>query len=159
VAKRKAAKVPHDPPVPRTLLFAGETFTVADRIGLMPLMRFAVLAKGGVDIDDMEGLVAVYDLLRQCIADDDWLRFEAHAARARAGEDELLQVVKDAIELITAHPTRQPSDSSAGRPSTSGPSADGSGSPVTSLVERLEAQGRPSIAYMVEQAQASRVSG
>jgi hypothetical protein len=161
VAKRKAAKKasPHDPPATRTLVFAGESFTVADRIGLMPLMRFAVLAKDGVDIDDMEGLVAVYDLLRQCITDEDWPRFEAHASRARAGEDELLQVVKDAIELITAHPTRRPSDSSAGQLSTSGPSADGSGSPVTSLIERLEREGRPSIAYMVAQAQDSRASG
>jgi hypothetical protein len=125
----------------------------------MPVMRFAVLAKAGVDIDDMEGLVAVYDLLRQCITDEDWSRFEAHASRVRADQDELIQMAKDALTLITARPTRQPSDSSAGQPSMSGPSADGSGSQVTSLIERLEAQGRPSIAYMVEQAQASRVSG
>jgi hypothetical protein len=140
------------------LVFAGETFTVADRMGWMPLMRFAQLSKAGVDTDDMDGLAAVYDLLRECIADDDWPRFEAHATKVRAGE-ELLEVVKDAITLISARPTRQPSDSSAGQLSTSGPSADGSGSPVTSLIERLEAQGRPSIAYMVAQAQASHASG
>lgn len=139
------------------LVFAGESFAVADRIGWMPLMRFAVLAKSGVDTDDMEGLVAVHDLLRSCIAEQDWERFQAHADKIRAGE-ELLQVVTEAVALITSRPTSRPSDSSDGPPQTSGPSADGSGSPVTSLVERLESQGRPSIAYMVEQAQASRDS-
>jgi hypothetical protein len=141
------------------LVFAGESFAVAERIGLMPLMQFAVLAKGGADTDSMEGLVAIYELLRQCITDQDWPRFEAHATRVRADGDELLEMVRDAVALITARPTSQPSDSSDGPPSTSGSSAGGSGSPVTSLIERLEAQGRPSIAYMVAQAEASRVSG
>ena len=141
-----------------TLTFAGESFAVADKIGWMPLMRFARLAKDGVDTDEMEGLAAIYDLLRDCILEQDWARFEAHATKVRAGE-ELLQVVSQAVALITARPTSQPSDSSGGPPTTSGSSADGSGSPVTSLVERLEREGRPSIAYMVQQAQASRASG
>ena len=144
---------------PRTLTFAGEQFAVADRVGMMPLMRFAVLAKSGVDTDTLEGLVAIYDVVQQCISEEDWPRFEAHATKVRANEDELLEMVKDAIAVITAHPTQQPSDSSDGQPSTSGPSADGSSSPVTSLIERLEQQGRPSIAYMVAQAQDSRASG
>jgi hypothetical protein len=121
-------------------------------------MRFARLAKDGVDSDEMEGFAAIYDLLRECIHEDDWDRFEAHASKVHAGE-ELMQVVSEAMTLITARPTNQPSDSSDGPQTTSGSSADGFGSPVTSLVERLESQGRPSIAYMVEQAQASQASG
>jgi hypothetical protein len=139
------------------LQFAGESFAVADKIGWMPLMRFAVLAKQGVDTDDMDGLVAVHDLLRACIADQDWERFQAHADKVRAGE-ELLQVVTQAVALITERPTSQPSDSSDGPLTTSAPSADGYGSPVTSLTQRLEREGRPSIAYMVQQAEASRAS-
>jgi hypothetical protein len=143
----------------RPLVFAGESFAVADKVGLMPLMQFAVLAKEGIDLYDADSLVAVYGVLRECIHAEDWERFEAHATKVHADDEDLMRVVANAIMVATTRPTSQPSDSSAGPPTTSGPSADGSGSPVTSLIERLETEGRPSIAYMVEQAQALRASG
>lgn len=143
----------------QTLDFECETFRIADRIGLMPLMQFAHLATEGIDFYDVQCLATVYDVLRQCIHEDDWARFEAHSTKVRADDQDMMRVVAEAIAVATARPTSQPSDSSDGQPTMSGPSADGSGSQVTSLVERLESQGRPSIAYMVEQAQASPASG
>lgn len=138
---------------------AGESFAVADQVGLMPLMRFAELAANGMDLYDMESLVAINNVLRECIHADDWGRFEAHATKVHADDEDLMRMVGQVIAIITARPTSRPSDSSDGPSTTNGPSAGGSGSQVTSLVERLEAQGRPSIAYMVQQAEASRASG
>lgn len=139
------------------LTFAGKPFKVADKLGLMPLLRFAHLAKQGVDSDDMEGLVAIYDLLVNVIAPEDWEAFEQHAVDVRAEGEALMAVVTQAIGLIAQRPTERPSDSSDGSPTTRGSSTDDSSSRV---IRRLEKEGRPSIALMVRQAQehASRVS-
>lgn len=139
----------------RTIEYAGERFALADRIGLMPLMRFAHLARAGVDSDDMEGLDAMYALLKQCFTDEAWSKFEAAAERTRADGEELMGVVKQAIEAIAARPTGRPSDSSGGPASTSTSSADDSSSPV---IDRLERRGRPDLALIVAQAQESRAS-
>ena len=137
------------------LTFSGETFRLADKVGLMPLMRFAHVSRRGVDSNDMEGLAAIYDLLKQCLADEEWDRFEDHATDVRADGDDLLAVVSQAIEAIAARPTSEPSDSSDGPTHTSGSSADGSSSPV---IARLVERGRPDLAVIVDQAQRSRIS-
>jgi hypothetical protein len=132
------------------LQFEGQSFALATKVGLMPLMRFAHLAQKGIDAADMDGLVAIYDLLRNVIADEDWGRFEEHASVTRADGDDLLEVVKQAMAAISERPTDRPSDSSDGPQATSDSSADVSSSPV---IHRLEQEGRPSIALMVQQAQ------
>ncbi len=135
--------------------FLGERFRTAERIGLMPMMRFAKVAKAGVDSNDLDGLAAMYDLLEQCIADDEWGRFQAHADRKRADGDELMKVVAEVFEVLSARPTSRPSDSSAG-PSTTAPnSTDASSSRV---IAELEANGRPDLALIVTQAQEARAS-
>ena len=53
----------------RTFVWRDQTYYVADKFGLAPLMRFAHIAKQGVDSDDMEGLAAMYDLLGQCFTE------------------------------------------------------------------------------------------
>jgi hypothetical protein len=131
----------------------GRKFRIANRIGLMPLMRFAMLSKQGVQADDVEGLAAMYALIRDCIdttrpqvqatdpetgqpavdpetgqpvmedaGPSEWDRFEAHAIDAKADENDLLKVVQDVIQVLSARPTRRPSDSSAG-PQTTSPSS------------------------------------
>lgn len=137
------------------LTFAGESFRLADKIGLMPLMRFAHVSRRGVDSNDMEGLAAIYDLLKQCVADEDWDRFEDHATTTRADGDDLLEVVSQAVQAIAERPTQEPSDSSDGPTRTSGSSAGGSSSRV---IARLEERGRPDLAVIVDQAQRSRNS-
>lgn len=142
--------------------FGGEQFTLADKIGLMPLMRFAKTAQGGADSNDMAGLAAMYDLLEQCIAPADWRRFEAAADKTRASGDELMGLVKDAIEAISARPTGRPSDSSDG-PATTAPrfesEPDSSEQPELRLIRSLEAQGRPDKAQFVKLAMQGRSVG
>jgi hypothetical protein len=133
-----------------TISFAGEEFAVAERIGLMPLMRFAHIAESGVDSEDMAGLAAMYDLLEQCVAEEDWSRFQRAATKSRADGEALMAVVKDAIEAISARPTSRPSDSSAG-PTTTRPSSAGDSS--SRVIARLEENGRPDLALVVAQAQ------
>jgi hypothetical protein len=133
--------------------FCGERFTVADRIGAMPLMRFAKVAQGGVDSGDMAGLAAMYDLLEQVIDPKDWNRFQATADRARVDGDELMMFVAKVMKQITDRPTEQPSDSSDGLPTTGVNSTAGSSSPV---ISRLK--GRPDLQLMVLQAQEARAA-
>jgi hypothetical protein len=133
----------------------GESFDLADRIGLMPLMRFAHLARSGVDSDDMEGLDAMYTLLNQCFTDESWTRFQDVSTRERADGEELFACVTQALTAMTARPTGRPSDSSDGSPNMSVNSAGGSSSQV---IARLEAKGRPDLALIVTQAEESRRS-
>jgi hypothetical protein len=131
----------------RRVGFMGAEFAVADKIGLMPLMRFAKIAKSGVDSADEDGLAAMYDLLQQCIADEDWGKFEAHADKTRADDEELMQVVKDVMAILSERPTRRPSDSSPGPQSTTPISAEDSS--ALEVVQRLKSQGRPDLAMAV----------
>ncbi len=103
----------------RRIEFLGEHFAIRGKVGLMPLMRFAMTAKSGTDTDDLESLVALYKLLQSCIAEHDWQRFGDHADATSADADDLLEVVGATIEQITARPTRRPAVSSAGPQTTS----------------------------------------
>jgi hypothetical protein len=136
----------------RTIEFKGQRFRIADKIGLMPLMRFAHAASQDLDTDDLEGLAAVYTMLRDCIhpgtpacggcgacATDptscpsydpgDWRKFEAWATETKADGEELLPVVGQVIEILTARPTKGPSGSSARPARTSRKSTGTSSAP------------------------------
>jgi hypothetical protein len=135
--------------------FGGETFAVAERIGTMPLMQFAKIAKGGTDSDTMAGFTALYDLLEQCIDPADWQRFQDVATRTRADSKDLMTVIGRAVGAMTDRPTLRPSDSSDGPASTPPNSA---GDLSSRVVQRLEEQGRPDQAFMVRMADRSRAS-
>lgn len=141
--------------VTQSVEFLGERFRIADKVSSLALMRFAKVASTGVDADDMEGLAALYDVLEQCIDPGQWSAFQKHADRQRAQSDDLLELVKEVLPRIAARPTGRPSDSSDGPPMPNGLFADDSSSRV---ITRLEARGRPDLALMVHQAQASRAS-
>jgi hypothetical protein len=113
----------------RKVTFLGAEFATAEKIGLMPLMRFAAAAKAGLDSDDMDGLAALYTLIQDCIDPADWPRFERHATDTKAEADDLMKVVQTVIEALAARPTQRPADSSAGPPSTSAPSKGISSTP------------------------------
>jgi hypothetical protein len=135
---------------PRTIEFLGKTFPLAGRIGLMPVMRFAKAAKSGLDSLDMEALAVLFDLLEQCIAPEEWVRFQDHADEQRADGDDLLKVVTDTFEVLSARPTRRPSNSSDGPATTA---ARSTASDFAGVIERMERKGRPDLAVMVTQAQ------
>jgi len=141
-------ELPPEPEVEQ-VTFMGDEFAVATKIGLMPLMRFAKIAKAGVDSSDEDGLAAMYDLLQQCIADDAWPRFEAHADKTRADDKELMQVIKDVMAILSERPTSRPSDSSVGPQQTAPISVDDSSS--LEVVRRLNSgpHPRPDLAMAV----------
>lgn len=111
----------------------GGYYLIGDKVGLMPLMRFASASKAGIDSNEMEGLVAMYDMLRDCIHPDDWDRFERDMTVKRAEGDDLMPVVGRVIEMLTARPTKRASDSSPGPSATTGRSTDGSFQPVPAV--------------------------
>jgi hypothetical protein len=47
--------------------FMGERFRLSTNVGMMPLLRFANASKKGLDSDDMEGMAAMYALIRGVI--------------------------------------------------------------------------------------------
>lgn len=153
----QAAEIPQPPPAAevevaegtvvtsaRTVEFMGERFRVAEKIGLMPLLKFS--AHADMNTSDPGALAAMYSMLKDsihegtpacgkcirckngdeegCAAADpgDWKRFEQHAIDTKADADELLDVITRVIELISGRPTEQPSGSSPGRQSTRGAS-------------------------------------
>ncbi len=129
----------------RVITLAGEDFRVAEKVGLMPLLKFSHAAN--LRTDDERAYAAMYEILRDVIleAEDpcgacdgckaagrdakardcavadqgDWDRFSDHAVACKADADELMDVVAQAIKVIAARPTGSPSSSSGGRRSTS----------------------------------------
>jgi len=104
----------------------GRWFKISDSVGLMPLMKFAHAASSGMDTSDMKALAATYEMLRDVIDPGEWAGFEEWAVESKAGADDLLPVVQQSIELMTARPTGQPSGSSDGQQRTSASSTGNS---------------------------------
>lgn len=112
VAARKAEGAEAD-----TFMFCGETFTVADKVGIIPLGRFAKAAQAGVDTAEMEGLAAMIDMLGSVVVDEDRERFLELASRKHADADDLMPIVQAVIEA-QGNPTESPSASSDGQSTT-----------------------------------------
>jgi len=124
----------------RVITLAGQDFRVAEKVGLMPLLKFSHAAN--LRADDSRAYVAMYEILRDVImeaedpcgecpgcqaagvtatardckfADEgDWERFQDHAVACKAEADELFDVVEQAIKLISARPTESRSSSTQG---------------------------------------------
>jgi len=116
----------------------GRKFRLNPKAPLMPLLRFANVAAQGTETGDMEGLAAMYTMLRSSIypgtpacgscpactgevprpdlcpafAAGDWGPFEAWATEAGAGAEELFGVVTQALEKVMSRPMSQGSGSS-----------------------------------------------
>jgi hypothetical protein len=134
--------------------FFGETFEIADRVPDLLFMEFADAAEqtGGDAADMMREQAAMFRLIKGCMNDKDWPRFRKLALKHNAGMDDLLDVVHAVFEAKTDRPTSRPADSSAGSLPIEPRSADDSSQRV---IARLEASGRPDLALIVSQAQAS----
>jgi len=133
-----------------TVEFLGRHFRVAEKIGLMPLLKFSAYAD--VATNDPRALGAMYAMLRDCIhpgspgcgtCEDckggseqacaefdrgDWGAFEDHAMATRADADDLFGVITKVMELIAGRPTRRPGSSSPGPRRTSARSTGSSSS-------------------------------
>lgn len=131
---------------PDTFVLCGETFTIAEHVGDMPLLRFAAAAADGADSSTMAGMAAMHDMLRDCLADGDWPRFQDVCTRNRVGHETLFSIVNAVHEAVTGRPTSRPADSSAGPSNTGGSSRAASRAalglvPVSDLLEQAAAEG------------------
>lgn len=159
-------EVPDSPPPRATVELRGRPFPISEGgVPLLSLMKLATLAKRGVDSEDLEGLATLYELMRSAIADDAWAEFEAYANRISATGEELMFLVRDAVQAKAARPTQPPSGSPDGRSTTApswagGSSSPGSSTPVGSIEvqHELEAQGRPDLALVVKRARQASTS-
>lgn len=136
------------------LEFMGEKFRIADAIGLAPMMVFASVSKRGATSDDMAGLAAMHDLIRDVIwrppaydangvrqvdeltgepayVETEWDRFLRHAIDEKAEGEDLMEFVGKVMELVSARPSKRREISSGGSPRTSEKSKDASSSPAT----------------------------
>jgi hypothetical protein len=136
--------------------FLGKRFRLAETIGLMPLLAFANTSKQGMDSDDLEGMAAMYALIRDTVdqtrvqrrdEDDkliydaagepewegpsDWQRFERHAIDEKADGEELMGFIRDAMGVISARPRKRRGTSSDSSPRTLPSSRASSSSPGT----------------------------
>jgi hypothetical protein len=127
-----------------TIEMMGKNFRVADKVGLMPLLKFA--SASDMSTTDPRALSAIYDMLKDCIHPGtpgcgscstcqsgeehncksfdpgDWGLFERHAIDTKAEADDLIPVVSQVMEIISGRPTRPRDGSSAGQRGTSGSS-------------------------------------
>lgn len=129
------------------VLFFGEKLRMADKIGRMPVLRYAKLASRGVDSSSPEGLVVMYDLLKACIHSEDWDRFNDLADENAADDIRLWELLGDITAKHTARPTLRSSDSSDG-PSDIAPSS--TSTPAGRAIARLD--GRPDLQLAVVRA-------
>lgn len=137
--------------------FLGKRFGLADSIGLMPLLKFAHAAKSGLTSDDMEGLNAMYLLIRSCLdqsrvqafnpatnepmIDDagapvfegpsQWDLFEQHAIDMNADGEDLSEFINQAVQVVAARPSKPRGDSSPSSRPTSQSSKASSSSRAT----------------------------
>lgn len=135
--------------------FFGEKFRLADSIGMMPLLRFANASKNGLDSEDMEGMAAMYAMIRDVIHrpalfeadgttrildpltgkpaydEHEWNRFVETATDSKAEGEDIMGFINQAMPVIAARPRKRPGDSSPSQPQISPTSKDGSSSPAT----------------------------
>lgn len=139
-----------------TIEFLGKRFRLAESIGLMPLLMFANSAKSGMDSEDMDGMAAMYALIRDTIdqtrvqetdeegklsfdgdgdpvwaGPSDWQRFERHCVEEKADGEDLMGFIKDAMGVISARPRKRRGTSPKSSPRTSVSSKESSSSPGT----------------------------
>jgi hypothetical protein len=116
----------------------GRQFRIADRVGLMPLIEFAFHANSGMSTSDMSSMAAIYEMLMDCIDPEEWDAFRRYSKEIKADTDDLMEVIQQTTELLTANPTLPQSDFSPQSPPTSGTTTDTSSGQRAGLVKVSE---------------------
>lgn len=111
---------------------AGRKFFVAAKVGAMAMLKYAHVAKHEDTVEDLDASAATYDFLRAAIDKTEWLEFEQHAVDELCDLDDLLNCANEAIQVISARPTKRPSDSLSGPSSSAPTSSESSSSPASS---------------------------
>lgn len=143
---------------PITFTFCGEEFEIAHNVGGMPMLQFAAAAKSGVGSGDMDGLAAMFSMIRDCLKPDEyrapteeekaagntkpvlvqseWNRFQDCAAKNRAPTALLMDICTAIYGAIAGRPLAVGSDSGPG-PSSNGRSSNGSVSVSSEITTEL----------------------
>jgi hypothetical protein len=137
-----------------TVEWKGETFAIADEVGVMSRIWFGKLASEGTDSDELEGLAAISDMLEDSLAEGEYDRFRAHARKVKASTSDLLQLCRMTMEAIAERPTPRPSDSSDGPVGASETSSD---DPVARVIARIP-ETRPDLRLVVAQGAQARAA-
>lgn len=141
-----------------TVEFCGEQLKLADKVGMMPIMRLARVQQRlagkaeHTNAEAAEVMVAMLDVVEQCLADEEHARFEHLATVNRVGTSEIEAFLGVVMQAVADRPTGRSSDSSDGPRTIEPSSTDDSSSPV---IARLNAQGRPDLALLVRKRQES----
>lgn len=107
------------------LQFCGEEFKVADNVGGMPLLEFAAAAKSGLDSSELDGLAAMFAMIRDTLAEGEWDRFRDVAKKHKAPVSQLMEVCTSIYAALSNRPTQTASDSPSGLSNTkTSPSSD-----------------------------------
>jgi hypothetical protein len=151
--------------------FFGDTFHLRPSNECqVAMLDFAELATGDVDENSIKGLAVVKGFLRDVVADEDWAAFWKSARANHATvRDHLMPIVVQVFVGEAVRPTGRSSDSSDGPTVTLVNSEPASSSPDIEpiverqpvklrAVERLEGEGRPDKALIVEMAVEARES-
>lgn len=125
------ATVAAGPEVYDTFTFYGVELRARNRIGLMALVQYAHIAKQGVQAEDIDGLDAMYGLIRQCVIPEDWQAFLTVCDEHSPDADTVFGVVKVVIAAAAARPSLRLSDSPPGSTTPSTSSRDDSSSPAS----------------------------
>jgi hypothetical protein len=138
---------------PKTAVFKGETFTLAEDPSQFAIMEFAMAASAGENADDggMRGMGSLLRLVLETIVESDRDRFLQVGRRERATADDLIEMLGGKLSDDAERPTVQPSGSTDGQGSTepkSEPNSDASDSPTDGPV-KLDLTGRPDLALAV----------
>jgi hypothetical protein len=93
----------------------GVQFVATGGVKLLELCELAQVAD--VDSASVEGAAALGQFFRSLLGQD-YDRFRVHCREHGTDPDTLLQIVADVIEAVSERPTRRPSDSADGPPTT-----------------------------------------
>jgi hypothetical protein len=130
------------------------TFRIAGSVGLMPLLRFAHAAKAGMDTEDLEGMAALYTMIQDCVHPDDWAAFQEYATVTKAEDEDLMDFVGAAMEIISARPRKPRGSSSATSRRTSQRSKGNSSAPASVIppgaIQPSEVDGLMPVADLVK---------
>lgn len=90
------------------LHYRGQSYRLADKIGVWPMMQLARAAEQGLSSTDSKGLAALHAMFEDMIHPDDWARFQEDMIRAKLDDPiGLLTTTQDAVNKVMERHAKQ----------------------------------------------------
>ena len=86
-----------------------EEFLLAQDVGIMPLMEWA--ASSDVDVSSVDGLRAVFYVLKDVVHEYEWAQFRKYARDNKVESMDLLNFANASLEALAGRPTEESSGS------------------------------------------------